>query len=118
VQAVKQYGSDRHENAGYLNEEFMGRPADRQLDAVLPGGDQLDLLFGYSPSASGSSGGNRGVTTPLARAEGRVVIERLFDRMSEIRVAEAAHGPVGARRYEYLPTYMIRGLRQFNLEFD
>ena len=46
------------------------------------------------------------------------MIERLFDRMSEIRVAEAAHGPVGARRHEYLPTYMIRGLRQFNLEFD
>jgi cytochrome P450 family 150 subfamily A5 len=55
---------------------------------------------------------------PLARAEGRVVIERLFDRTSGVRVAEAAHGPAGARRYEYLPTYMIRGLRQLNLEFD
>ena len=96
----------------------MCRPTGRQLDAVLAGGDPLYFLFGYSPSASSSSGRNRGVTTPLARAEGRVVIERLFDRMSEIRVAEAAHGPVGARRYEYLPTYMIRGLRQFNLEFD
>ena len=47
---------------------------------------------------------------PLARAEGRVVIERLFDRTKEIRVAEAAHGPC-ARRYDYLPTYMIHGLR-------
>ena len=46
------------------------------------------------------------------------MIERLFDRTSEIRVAEAAHGQAGARRYEYLPTYMIRGLRQLNLEFD
>jgi cytochrome P450 family 150 subfamily A5 len=55
---------------------------------------------------------------PLARAEGRVVIERLFDRTSEIRVSESAHGPVDARRYEYLPTYMIHGLRQINLEFD
>ena len=55
---------------------------------------------------------------PLARAEARVVIERLFDRTAGIRVSEAAHGPVGARRYEYLPTYMIRGLTRLNLEFD
>ena len=55
---------------------------------------------------------------PLARAEGRVVIERLFDRTNEIRVSESAHGPAGARRYEYLPTYMIHGLRTLNLEFD
>ena len=55
---------------------------------------------------------------PLARAEGRVVIERLFDRTNEIRVSESAHGPADARRYEYLPTYMIHGLRELNLEFD
>jgi cytochrome P450 len=55
---------------------------------------------------------------PLARAEGRVVIERLFDRTSDIRVRESAHGPADARRYEYLPTYMIHGLRRLNLEFD
>jgi cytochrome P450 family 150 subfamily A5 len=55
---------------------------------------------------------------PLARAEGRVVIERLFDRTREIRVSEAAHGPAGARRYDYLPTYMIHGLRRLNLEFE
>ncbi|MGH3244595.1 MAG: cytochrome P450 [Trebonia sp.] len=54
---------------------------------------------------------------PLARAEGRVIIERLFDRTDEIGVSQAAHGPAGARRYEYLPTYMIHGLRQLNLEF-
>jgi cytochrome P450 len=55
---------------------------------------------------------------PLARAEGRVVIERIFDRTAEIRVAEAAHGPAGARRYDYLPTYMIHWLRELHLEFD
>ena len=73
MQAVKQYGGDRHENAGYLNEEFMCRPTGRQLDAVLAGGDPLYFPFGYSPSASSSSGRYRGVTTPLARAEGRVL---------------------------------------------
>jgi cytochrome P450 len=55
---------------------------------------------------------------PLARSEGRVVIERLFDRTQDIRISEAAHGPAGARRYDYLPTYMIHGLRELNLEFD
>jgi hypothetical protein len=46
-----------------------------------------------------------------------VVIERLFDRTAEIRVSEAAHGPAGAHRYQYLPTYMIRGLTELTLEF-
>ena len=45
------------------------------------------------------------------------MIERLFDRTNEIRVAEAAHGPADARRYDYLPTYMIHGLTRLNLEF-
>jgi cytochrome P450 family 150 subfamily A5 len=55
---------------------------------------------------------------PLARAEGRVVIERLFDRTKDIHISEAAHGPAGARRYDYLPTYMIHGLTSLNLEFE
>ena len=55
---------------------------------------------------------------PLARAEGRVVIERLFDRTSDIRISEAAHGAAGGRRFDYLPTYMIRGLSKLHLEFD
>ena len=54
---------------------------------------------------------------PLARAEARVSIERLLDRMVDITISEAEHGPVGARRYEYLPTYILRGLRALNLEF-
>jgi cytochrome P450 family 150 subfamily A5 len=54
---------------------------------------------------------------PLARAEARVCIERLFDRTADIGVSEAVHGPAGTRRYDYLPTYMIRGLSQLTLEF-
>jgi cytochrome P450 family 150 subfamily A5 len=63
----------------------------------------------------------RGVHTcpgaPLARAEGRVSIERLLDRMADIRISEAAHGPADARRYEYVPTYILRGLTGLHLEF-
>jgi cytochrome P450 len=53
---------------------------------------------------------------PLARAEGRVVLERLLDRTTEIRIDERQHGPADDRRYEYLPTYFIRGLRRLHLE--
>jgi cytochrome P450 family 150 subfamily A5 len=54
---------------------------------------------------------------PLARAEGQVTINRLLDRTSGIRISEEAHGPAGARHYEYLPTYFLRGLVQLHLEF-
>ncbi|HWC39381.1 MAG TPA: cytochrome P450, partial [Acidimicrobiales bacterium] len=56
------------------------------------------------------------VGAPLARAEGRVTINRLLDRMADIRVSEREHGPAGDRRYEYLPTYFLRGLVSLHLE--
>jgi cytochrome P450 len=55
---------------------------------------------------------------PLARAEARVSLERLLDRMAGIRIAESEHGPPGARRYEYAPTFILRGLQRLHLEFD
>ncbi|MGZ7012367.1 MAG: cytochrome P450, partial [Acidimicrobiales bacterium] len=55
---------------------------------------------------------------PLARAEGRVTIERLLDRMADIRISEAHHGPVDARRYDYMPTYILRGVGRLHLDFD
>ncbi|HYL51316.1 MAG TPA: cytochrome P450, partial [Acidimicrobiia bacterium] len=55
---------------------------------------------------------------PLARAEGRISVERLLERTGDIRISEAAHGPAGARRYEYAPTYILRGLTNLHLEFD
>ncbi len=55
---------------------------------------------------------------PLARAEGRISVERLLERTGDIRISEAAHGPAGARRYEYAPTYILRGLTNLHLELD
>jgi cytochrome P450 len=52
----------------------------------------------------------------LARAEGWVTINRLLDRTSNISVSEEKHGPAGARHYEYLPTYFLRGLTNLHLE--
>jgi hypothetical protein len=37
--------------------------------------------------------------------------------MADIRVSEEHHGPADARRYEYVPTYILRGLTQLHLEF-
>src|SRR5439155_2318181 len=54
---------------------------------------------------------------PLARAEARVSVERVLDRMADIRISETEHGPPGARRYQYLPTYILRGLSRLHLEF-
>jgi cytochrome P450 len=55
---------------------------------------------------------------PLARAEAVVSLNRMLDRTSDIRISEKVHGPAGARRYAYLPTFILRGLTHLNLEFD
>lgn len=54
---------------------------------------------------------------PLARLESRVAIERLLARLSDIRISEAQHGPPGARRYRYEPTYTFRSLSDLHIEF-
>jgi cytochrome P450 len=54
---------------------------------------------------------------PLARAEGRVTVNRFLDRTGDIAIAEEHHGPAGARRYDYLPTFFLRGLKRLHLEF-
>ncbi len=54
---------------------------------------------------------------PLARSEGRVALERILDRMHDIRISEAEHGPAHDRRFRYLRTSMIRGLTTLHLEY-
>jgi cytochrome P450 len=55
---------------------------------------------------------------PLARAEGRVTLNRLLDRTDNITFAEKAHGPAGARHFDYLPTFFLRGLVDLHVEFQ
>jgi cytochrome P450 len=55
---------------------------------------------------------------PLARAEGRISLNRILDRMSDITISQAAHGSPDARRYRYEPTWQMRGLTELQLEFN
>lgn len=54
---------------------------------------------------------------PLARVEGKITVRRLLDRMRDITISEAAHGPAGDRRYAYEPTFLLRGLTELHIEF-
>jgi cytochrome P450 len=54
---------------------------------------------------------------PLARVEARVSLERILDRMDDIRVSEEHHGPAGNRHFGWAPTYILRGLTALHLEF-
>ena len=73
------------------------------------------------PNAQAHIAFGRGVHScpggPLARAEGRVSIERILDRMRDIRLSDEHHGPPGARRFRYEPTWVLRGLTRVHLEF-
>jgi cytochrome P450 len=57
------------------------------------------------------------IGAPLARTELKVALERLFDRMADIRIDEARHGPVDNRSYRYAPSYIVRGLTELHIAF-
>jgi cytochrome P450 len=54
---------------------------------------------------------------PLARAETKISLERIFDRTSSLEIDEEVHGPRDARRFEYEPTFTMRGLSALSLRF-
>ncbi len=82
------------------------RPAEFRIDR--PNAKE-HLAFGRGPHSC--PGG------PLARAEGRISIQRILDRMRDIRLSEEHHGPPGDRRFEYEPTWVLRGLHDLHIEF-
>jgi cytochrome P450 len=63
----------------------------------------------------------RGIHTcpgaPIARAEVRVSLERILNRMADIRLSESKHGPAGARRLTWDRTPLFRRLKELHLEF-
>ena len=55
---------------------------------------------------------------PLARAEAIVGLNRLLDRTSSIAIDESEHGPADDRRYQYVPTFILRGLTKLHVTFE
>lgn len=58
------------------------------------------------------------VGAPLARAESVIGIQRLLERLQGIRISAAEHGDASDRRFDYVPSYITRGLQGLHLEFD
>jgi cytochrome P450 family 150 subfamily A5 len=96
-----------HNGAANRDPRQFDAPSEFRLDRT---DGRMHLGFGF--------GIHTCVGAPLARAEARVSFERLFARTAAIAISEREHGPVGARRYEYSPIYLLRGLEALHLELS
>jgi cytochrome P450 len=81
-------------------------PAEFRLDR-----DNLRQHLAFGRGVHSCPGG------PLARVESRIALERLLARTRDIRLSGEHHGPAGARRFDYEPTWVLRGLNSLHLEF-
>ena len=95
-----------HNGAANRDPRHFEAPGELRLDRT-DGRHHLGFGFGIHTC----------VGAPLARAEARVSLERIFDRMADTRISEREHGPADTRRYEYSPIYMLRGLEALHLDF-
>ena len=68
------------------------------------------VAFGRGPHSCPGS--------PLARSEARIAMNRILDRMANIRISAEMHGPAEDRKYEYEPTFIMRGLTALHVEYD
>lgn len=80
-----------------------------QFDIDRPG---LRDHMGFSKGPHGCLG------APLGRMESRIALEHLLARVRNIRISEEHHGPAGARRYNFEPTYTFRSLADLHVTFD
>lgn len=85
----------------------------------FPDPDRFDLdRPGVRDHISFSRGSHACIGAPLARMEVRVALEQFLARTRDIRISEQHHGPAGARRYEWEPTYLLSGLKALHVEWD
>ena len=96
---------------------------------VLNGAANRDPRRFDDPSSSTSTARTPASTWPSAAAStpapaGRWPVPRRGSASSGSSTARrtsasprAHHGPAGARRYQYVPTYILRGLTRLHLEF-
>ena len=95
-----------HPGAANCDERRFDRPNECQL-----GRANVREHIAFGRGAHSCPGG------PLARAEGRVTLERFLDRTSDISISEYAHGPAGQRHFDYDPTFIVRGLSNLHITF-
>jgi cytochrome P450 len=57
------------------------------------------------------------IGAPLARAELKVLMDRLLQQTSDISLSAEKHGPPGNRKLDYEASFIIRGLENLHLEF-
>jgi cytochrome P450 len=55
------------------------------------------------------------IGAPLARAEAKAVVARILLNTSAIDIDTNRHGEVDGRRFDYVPTYILRGLTDLHL---
>ena len=67
------------------------------------------IAFGSGPHAC--PGG------PLVRTETRITLERVLDRLHDIRISEIEQGPPAARHYSFTQSYIMRGVEALHLEY-
>lgn len=83
--------------------------------------EQPDVFRVDRPNVREHMAFGRGIHTcpgaPLSRAEGHVSLERILSRMKDIRISEEHHGPADARRYDFDPSFVIRGLTELHITF-
>ena len=103
-------------------------PAGSTVVLLLPAEDRDPQRFGC-PAEFDADRGNarehiafgRGVHTcpgaPLVRSDARVTLEHMLDRVADIRISDAEHGPPGERRYQYTDSWILHGLDSLHLEF-
>ena len=81
--------------------------------------DQFDIdRPGLRDHMGFSKGQHACLGAPLGRMESRIAIEHLLARVRDIRISEEHHGPAGARKYNFEPTYSFRSLSDLHVEFD
>jgi len=65
-----------------------------------------------------SRGSHTCAGAPLARAEVATLFYTFFDSTSELLISESVHGAPGQRRYQFEPSFIIRGMDNLHLELQ
>jgi cytochrome P450 len=55
---------------------------------------------------------------PLARAEGRISVQRIVERMRNIRLSEEHHGSPPNYHFVHEPTWVLHAMAELHIEFD